>query len=475
MQVHLLASEYRRAVAGLTAAGLADDVELLELDVDTGLLTPGYVLSLATERAELERLAAQWGPCGPWPYLWVATSEPEIANKLGAVIERWPLRRRDWIQVSEPDAIWTELTARLNRQCEVERILAQPWLRDKAVGDSTRWRAVLEQVVRAARYGQGACLLQGQSGCGKEVLAHLMHDLNPARCEGPFVIVDCTTLSPELSGSELFGHSRGAFTNAVAAREGAVAYANGGTLFLDEIGELDMSLQAPLLRLIQERTYKPVGEDRWRTSDFRLVCATNRDLLAEVQAGRFRHDLYHRVCQWTVRVPNLHERRDDIPALVHHFLAQAGYSDVSVMPSVMRDLTEADYPGNVRDLRNTVMRMADSLGDAKVISSAALALWTEPTDDDAWALESEADELSPAPSPATVTGHPGQWQSDFDAAVYAAVVQGMGLKAIGEWAESAAVNSALAHCRTQKEAAALLGVTPRALQSRRAAKRVNEP
>lgn len=453
----------------MVAHGLTQSVQVQVWTPGDALTTSQWFVTTRTDSPELQQLASFCRQQNCWPYLWAVTvsqSDQEEAN-LGFVVG-WPERFLDWVDVPGPQFVAPELAARIMWQSELDDILNQSWLQDRAVGHSLVWRSVLAQVARAARHGQGPCLILGESGCGKEVLARAFHDLSGTRANGPFVVVDCTTLSPELSGSELFGHARGAFTNAVAARKGAVAYADGGTLFLDEIGELSPPLQAALLRLIQERAYKPVGEDAWRTSDFRLVCATNRDLTDEVAAGRFRNDLYHRIGQWRVRAPSLRERIEDIPELVQHFLAQASRADVMVMPIVMRALQRAHYPGNVRDLRNRVLRIADSLGRATVVSSAALNLDDSPID------------LGGSEVASTVLIEPdagagaAQWRQNLSAAVQGALLQGYKLQDIGALAEEEAIASALARCRTQKEAAALLGVTPRTLQSRRTTDRLGE-
>src|SRR5262249_3346739 len=197
------------------------------------------------------------------------------------------------------------------------------------------------------------------TGTGKERIAEALHvmDRRPHKVE--LVVVDCATLSPELSGSELFGHERGAFTGAIAARDGAFARADGGTLLLDEIGELPPSLQAQLLRVIQEHTYKRVGGNTWHKTEFRLVCATNRDLEQDVRDGTFRSDLYYRVADWVLRPPPLREPRMDIPLLVQPFLDDAtnGGPRVEVDPSLADHLLGLDYPGNVRDLKRIVMRL----------------------------------------------------------------------------------------------------------------------
>src|SRR6185295_226461 len=150
---------------------------------------------------------------------------------------------------------------------------------------------------------------------GKELLARVIHALDPRPDKGELVVLDCTTIVPELSGSEFFGHERGAYTGAVGPRDGAFALAHGGTLFLDEIGELPLALQAQLLRVVQEGTYKRVGGNAWHKASFRLVCATNRDLKEEVARGRFRGDLYHRLATNASRLPPLRDRVEDILVL----------------------------------------------------------------------------------------------------------------------------------------------------------------
>lgn len=469
MLVTALPGEVEWLRALISAHDLAQAVQVQAWSPGSDAPTPQW---LVTARPDAPDSAALFAACqqrNSWPYLWVITvarNDPQD-NGLGHLAD-WPVRCVDWVDVPDTQRAGAELAARIVWQSELEEMLGQSWLQDRAVGHSAVWRAVLAQVARAARHGQGPCLILGESGCGKEVLARAFHDLSGTRANGPFVVVDCTTLSPELSGSELFGHARGAFTNAVAARKGAVAYADGGTLFLDEIGELSPPLQARLLRLIQERAYKPVGEDGWRTSDFRLVCATNRDLADEVAAGRFRNDLYHRIGQWRIRAPSLRERSEDIPALVQHFLAQARRTDVTVMPSVMRALQLSHYPGNVRDLRNRVLRIADSLGQATIVSSAALSLDDLPTEYGRnIGPQAMCADVAPAASPA-------HWRQNLAAAVQGALLHGFKLQDIGALAEDEAISSALARCRTQKEAAALLGVTPRTLQSRRTVDRLGE-
>jgi DNA-binding NtrC family response regulator len=200
-------------------------------------------------------------------------------------------------------------------------------------------------------------LIEGESGTGKEVVATEIVQRG-ARAEKPFVIVDCGAISPNLVESELFGHVRGAFTGADRDRVGAFEAADGGTVFLDEIGELPIALQPKLLRALEAREIRRVGETRPRKVDVRVVSATNRDLEREVNKGRFREDLYFRLAVLSVRVPALRERLDDLILLVRVFLSALGVPEAEALfPSpVLEELAKHDWPGNVRELRNYVER-----------------------------------------------------------------------------------------------------------------------
>jgi sigma-54 specific flagellar transcriptional regulator A len=199
-------------------------------------------------------------------------------------------------------------------------------------------------------------LLTGETGTGKEVFARFIHGASP-RAARPFVPVNCGAIPETLLESELFGYVRGAFTGAVAARRGRVALAEGGTLFLDEVGELPLSLQVKLLRLLQERTFEPIGSSESVPANFRLIAATNRDLADEVRAGRFRSDLYYRLHVCPIRLPALRERTTDIPHLFAHFWARRGEMR-AIEPAVMQCLELHTWPGNVRELENLVERVS---------------------------------------------------------------------------------------------------------------------
>jgi sigma-54 dependent transcriptional regulator, flagellar regulatory protein len=203
---------------------------------------------------------------------------------------------------------------------------------------------------------EATVLITGETGVGKEVFARIVHERSP-RAARPLVPVNCGAIPEALLESELFGHVRGAFTGATAARRGRIAAAEGGTLFLDEIGELPLSLQVKLLRVLQERSYEPVGSTEPVPANFRLVAATNKDLAVEVEAGRFRRDLYYRLLVCPVEVPPLRARRGDVPHLFTHFWSGRGETR-PVELAVLKLLEEHAWPGNVRELENLVERLS---------------------------------------------------------------------------------------------------------------------
>ena len=212
----------------------------------------------------------------------------------------------------------------------------------------------LELAERAAAT-ELAVLVDGESGTGKELMARRVHELSPRRARA-FVALNVATLTPELVGSELFGHRAGAFTGARGERKGLVEEADGGTLFLDEIGDMPLALQPVLLRFLEDGEVRRLGDNRPRRLDVRLVCATNRDLLAEIVAGRFREDLYHRLAQVVVRLPPLRERPGDLPLLANRFLAEASDGKYrEVPPAWWEPLRRYHWPGNVRELRNAMV------------------------------------------------------------------------------------------------------------------------
>jgi len=226
------------------------------------------------------------------------------------------------------------------------------------VGEAPELQAVYE-VVQQAAPTKATVLVLGESGTGKELIAQALHELSPRKDEA-FVKVSCAALSETLLESELFGHERGAFTGAAARREGRFELADGGTLFLDEIGEISPAVQVKLLRALQSREFERVGGTETIKVDVRVVAATNRDLAAEVKAGKFREDLYYRFNVVAVTLPPLRRRKADIPALAAHFIdkyARAyGKTIRGLTPGMLNALTAHDWPGNVRELENAIER-----------------------------------------------------------------------------------------------------------------------
>lgn len=342
------------------------------------------------------------------------------------------------------------IAARLLRWARVDDLLSSPAVRSNLVGRGPAFTALLRQLIDAAHFSSSPCLLLGESGTGKELAARLIHTLDPRPAKRDMVIVDCSTVVHELSGSEFFGHERGAYTGAVNARDGAFALANGGTLFLDEVGELPLQLQAQLLRVIQEGQFKRVGGNDWHKTEFRLVSATNRDLEQDVHQGRFRRDLYYRIAGAVFRMPPLRDRPEDILPLAEFFSGSAGLD-----PAVRAFLVSRDYPGNVRDLQQVVLRMCRRHAGAGPLT-----------------LGDIAQEDRPRSSPPL-----DDWSGpEFRSALRKAVANGISLKDIGREAADCAIRMALEETQGNvSKAARLLGVTDRALQLRRAARREEGP
>lgn len=245
-----------------------------------------------------------------------------------------------------------EETERLSRKIQVERSTA-------IVGDSAEIRAIVELICTVAP-SDARVLITGANGTGKELVARQLHELS-TRHDAPFVEVNCAAIPSELIESELFGHEKGAFTSAVKQRKGKFEQAQGGTLFLDEIGDMSASAQAKVLRALQENRISRVGGEKEIDVDVRVVAATNKDLRKEIADGNFREDLYHRLAVIPVHVPALNDRREDVPLLVTHFLKsiceQHGKVLIEVKPGAMKLLQQANWTGNIRELRNVVERL----------------------------------------------------------------------------------------------------------------------
>ncbi|MDR0826458.1 MAG: sigma-54 dependent transcriptional regulator [Desulfovibrio sp.] len=270
--------------------------------------------------------------------------------------------------------------------------------RQELVGNSPPMRSMLE-LLRMVAPAQATVLISGESGSGKELVARAIHRSSP-RCKGPYVAVNCAALSESLLESELFGHEKGAFTGAGKRHEGCFRQAEGGTLFLDEIGEMPLSMQVKLLRVIQEREVTRVGGEKSESVDVRILTATNRDLQREVAAGRFREDLYYRLNVVALEVPPLRERKEDIPLLAAHFAALYALKNKKEVkgftPESMESLIRYSWPGNVRELENTIERavvlmMGEQISKRELPDS--IRAFAEEKELEAAALEAESPEL----------------------------------------------------------------------------------
>jgi two-component system, NtrC family, response regulator AtoC len=340
--------------------------------------------------------------------------------------------------------------ARLKRWSDVDQLLASRTVGSLFRGSSAATRSALVDLVQLAVYGSGPILLAGETGTGKEVAARLIHAVGGGT--SALVVVDCSTIVPSLSGSELFGHEKGAFTGADRPRAGALSAADGGMLFLDEIGELPLALQAQLLRVLQEGTFKRVGGDTWSSTCFRLGSATNRDLEAEQRAGRFRSDLYHRIASGVVRLPPLRERAEDLEALFRHFLADAAGRELDVEPSVVALLYERDFPGNLRELRHLAYAVAARHAGPGPVTPGDVPSSYRPDD--------------------VAVSTSGPARPLLERAVRACLTEGFSLPDLKTLVADVAVVAALQESDgSVRRAAALLGVTDRAVQLRRQAPR----
>jgi DNA-binding NtrC family response regulator len=315
-------------------------------------LDPDLPVIVVTAARSIET-AVEAMRAGAWDYLAKPVDPSLLAQAARRASERRTLTRD--VQA---------LRERLAERSDLARIL----------GRSERVKELRRQIERVLQSDVNVCIL-GESGTGKELVARALHDAG-RRHAGPFVALNCGAIPAALQESELFGHERGAFTGATATHKGRFEQAHGGTLFLDEIAEMSAAAQASLLRTIQERTVRRVGAAQDLAVDVRIVCATHRDLEAEVAAGRFRQDLFYRLVVYPIRVPPLRERIEDLPLLVGHFVRRFA-EDVPrtierVTPELLDALARHDWPGNVRELENVVHRAMLS-SESEVLDVGSLA------------------------------------------------------------------------------------------------------
>lgn len=333
-------------------------------------------------------------------------------------------------------------------QLEGDTRRTQDAVDQELIGTAPTIQTLRQQISKLAR-SQAPVHIHGESGSGKEVVARLIHNNGP-RAAGPFVAVNCGAIPPELMESELFGHMKGSFTGASQDKVGLFQAASGGTLFLDEVADLPLAMQVKLLRAIQEKTVRPVGASEEQRTDIRLLSATHKFLAKEVEAGRFRQDLYYRINVIDVRVPSLRERLEDLPALTRHILkricAGDGKAAASLDQSALAALSDYTFPGNVRELENMLER-ALALSDGQKITAEDLQFSAT---------------LSGAP-PA-----PGTEQTERRSNPGRSVHEAFGdLEGYLDNLEREIISAALEECRWNKTATAkLLGISFRSLRYR---------
>ncbi len=322
------------ALPGMDGVQLLEQLRIVDPDTQAIMLTGHATVETAIRAMKL----------GAYDYLTKPCELAELELHVQRAYERLRLAR-------ENDALRTALR-RSEHSLEI-------------VGDSPAIRQVLHMISRVAPTDSPVLIL-GESGTGKELVARAIHRASK-RAHRPMVVINCAALQETLLESELFGHERGAFTSAVTSKPGLFELANGGTLFIDEVGEMAASVQAKLLRVLEDGSFRRVGSVKEIRVNVRIIAATNKDLAAEVAEKRFRDDLYFRLNVITIHVPPLRERRSDIPLLVRHFLQRDPRGPRHIEPEAMQRLIEYDWPGNVRELANVIER-AKILCDGEVIT-----------------------------------------------------------------------------------------------------------
>ena len=402
----------------------------LLVDRSFDLLVIDYLMPERTGLEVIRELAATT-PEGERPAIVMMTAHGTVES----AVEAMKLGARDYLQ--KPFEV-EELLVTVRRLLEEQRtrtglryLLSERDAEFNHYGLVGRSRAVMDVIKRAELVAESrsTVLVTGETGTGKELVARAIHARSAQR-DMPLIKVNCAAIPETLLETELFGHVRGAFTGASFTKKGRFALADGGTIFLDEIGTVSITVQAKLLRVLQDREFEPLGSERTQKVDVRVIAATNRDLRAMVSASKFQEDLYYRLNVIPIAIPPLRERREDIPMLVEHFLRRfsrdSGKRIDSVEEGVMEELSRYDWPGNVRELENTIERAVVLATDARL------------TRETVWLMGAVAPPVSGLPS--------------------------QRLHANLEWAERETIRRALEHSGgVKKDAAELMGISQRAL------------
>ena len=334
----------------------------------------------------------------------------------------------------------------LEQTRSLQQALRTRYRLDNIVGQSKRMREIYEAVEQVSQT-RATVLIRGESGTGKELIARAIH-FNSPRAAGPFVRVNCAALPQSLLESELFGHEKGAFTGATAAKKGRFELADGGSLFLDEIGDMPMPVQVKLLRVLQERCFERVGGTRTIPVDVRIVAATHQDLEADIARGEFREDLYYRLNVVPILLPPLRERREDIPLLIEHFLAKYNRENnrkVRITGRVLQSMLAYDWPGNVRELENCIERVV-VMTRRRLVLPEDLPLPVETASDEP---EEPPRRVAPARGPAPVLESPP-----------------VGLSSLRDLERQQVIRALAQANGVQAKAAVLLGISARQLAYR---------
>ncbi len=326
---------------------------------------------ILTGYSDMELLIKAINECGIYQFITKPWNEEEMRYMLDKALETYQLRKDNKALIEDLKRANEKLQEQnyyLKEEIQLEHDF------NNIITQSKKFNALLRKVEQVAN-AKTSVLITGESGTGKELLARAIHNISN-RSQQPMVKVNCAALPDELIESELFGHEKGAFTGAHAARKGRFELAHKGTLFLDEVGEMPMALQAKLLRVIQEGEFERLGSEKTLKVDVRLIAATNRNLQEAIDAGTFREDLFYRLNVFPIQVPPLRERKEDIPLLVKYFLQKyepiVGRRITSVATQVMEKLMRYHWPGNIRELENVVERsMIISQGTALEVSDWA--------------------------------------------------------------------------------------------------------
>ena len=334
----------------------------LEFILKASEFNPHGIYMILTAYPDLDVAVSAINQGNVYRFIYKPWKIPDLTNAIESAFDTYHLKENNRSLVNELQQKNQQLEA-LREQLEDENRYLQEEIRmhagfENIISQNLAFKKVLKQIEQVAETS-ATVMITGETGTGKELVARAVHSISN-RSDNAFIKLNCAAIPESLIESELFGHVKGAFTGAVASKKGKFELAHHGTIFLDEIGELPLNLQPKLLRVLQEGEIEKIGDDKTIQVDVRIIAATNRDLAAETKAGRFRDDLYYRLNVFPLEIPPLRKRRDDVPALVYHFMDKynrtLGKSIKTVPKKVMDQLIQYNWPGNIRELENMIER-----------------------------------------------------------------------------------------------------------------------